>query len=92
MHLIIIKLRVYFGINYGTSSYTLQGKDDVTSEPLCQREDDKPEVVRKRLQDYAMKTEPVVQFYREIGILKEFHGNTTNEMWPAIRNYVAQYC
>lgn len=72
--------------------FCLQGKDDVTGEPLYQREDDKPEVVQKRLQDYVTKTEPVVQFYREIGVLREFHGNTTNEMWPAIRNCVAQYC
>lgn len=68
-----------------------QGKDDVTGEPLSQREDDKPEVVQKRLQDYATKTEPVVRFYREIGILKDFHGNTTDEMWPEIRKCIAQY-
>ncbi|KYM89087.1 PREDICTED: GTP:AMP phosphotransferase AK3, mitochondrial [Atta cephalotes] len=81
--------RVY---NIGFNDPRVPGKDDITGELLCQREDDKPEVVQKRLQDYAMKTEPVLQFYREIGILREFHGNTTNEMWPAIRNCVAQYC
>ncbi|XP_024893918.1 GTP:AMP phosphotransferase AK3, mitochondrial-like [Temnothorax curvispinosus] len=81
--------RVY---NIGFNDPRVPGKDDVTGEPLCQREDDKPEVVQKRLQDYATKTEPVVQFYREIGILREFRGNATNEMWPAIRNCVAQYC
>lgn len=81
--------RVY---NIGFNDPRVPGKDDVTSEPLCQREDDRPEVVQKRLQDYATKTEPVVQFFREIGVLREFHGNTTNEMWPTIRNCVAQYC
>ncbi|KYN41428.1 GTP:AMP phosphotransferase, mitochondrial [Trachymyrmex septentrionalis] len=81
--------RVY---NIGFNDPRVSGKDDVTGEPLCQREDDKPEVVQKRLQDYATKTEPVLQFYREIGIVREFHGNTTNEMWPAIRNCVTQYC
>jgi nucleoside-triphosphate--adenylate kinase len=68
-----------------------QGKDDVTGEPLVQREDDKPEVMQRRLQEYIMKTEPVIQFYREIGILKEFHGNTTDEMWPAIKSHISQY-
>jgi adenylate kinase family enzyme len=58
---------------------------------LSQREDDKPEVVQKRLQDYAIKTEPVVRFYREIGVLRDFRGNTTDEMWPAIRDCVAQH-
>ncbi|EFN65143.1 GTP:AMP phosphotransferase mitochondrial [Camponotus floridanus] len=80
--------RVY---NIGFNDPRVPGKDDVTGEPLSQREDDKPEVVQKRLQDYATKTEPVVQFYRDIGVLKDFHGNTTNEMWPKIRNCIAQY-
>ncbi|XP_012535296.2 GTP:AMP phosphotransferase AK3, mitochondrial isoform X1 [Monomorium pharaonis] len=81
--------RVY---NIGFNDPRVPGKDDVTGEPLSQRKDDKLEVVQKRLQDYAIKTEPVVQFYREIGILREFRGNTTNEMWPTIRDCVAQYC
>ncbi|EFN84088.1 GTP:AMP phosphotransferase mitochondrial [Harpegnathos saltator] len=80
--------RVY---NIGFNDPRVPGKDDVTGEPLSQREDDKPEVVQKRLQDYATKTEPVVQFYRDIRILKEFRGNTTNEMWPAIKDFVAQH-
>ncbi|KAM0728087.1 GTP:AMP phosphotransferase AK3, mitochondrial [Formica fusca] len=80
--------RVY---NIGFNDPRVPGKDDVTGEPLSQREDDKPEVVQRRLQDYATKTEPVVRFYREIGILKDFHGNTTDEMWPEIRKCIAQY-
>lgn len=80
--------RIY---NIGFNDPRVPGKDDVTGEPLTQREDDKPEVVQRRLQDYATKTEPVVRFYREIGILKDFYGNTTDEMWPKIRNFIAQY-
>ncbi|XP_014471647.1 PREDICTED: GTP:AMP phosphotransferase AK3, mitochondrial [Dinoponera quadriceps] len=80
--------RVY---NIGFNDPRVPGKDDVTGEPLSQREDDKPEVVQKRLQDYTTKTEPVVQFYRDIGILREFRGNTTNEMWPVIKDFVAQH-
>lgn len=68
----------------------LQGKDDITGEPLSQRPDDKLEVVQKRLQDYSIKTEPVIQFYRNIGILQDFCGNSTNEIWPLIKNCVAQ--
>lgn len=63
----------------------------MTGEPLTQREDDKPEVVLKRLQDYATKTELVIRFYREIGMLRDFRGNTTDEMWPTIKSCVAQY-
>jgi len=39
------------------------GKDDVTGEPLIQREDDKEDTVRKRLQVYQSQTRPLVQYY-----------------------------
>ncbi|MFO7787280.1 MAG: adenylate kinase [Halospina sp.] len=42
------------------------GKDDETGEPLIQREDDKEETVRKRLQVYREETEPLVKFYQEL--------------------------
>lgn len=37
--------------------------DDVTSEPLIQREDDKEETVRKRLEVYSAQTRPLVNYY-----------------------------
>ncbi len=42
-----------------------EGKDDVTGEPLIQRDDDKEETVRKRLEVYHEQTEPLVEFYRK---------------------------
>ncbi len=45
---------------------------DVT--PLVQREDDKPENVRKRLQEYGTKTEPLKRFDRERGLVAEIEG------------------
>ncbi len=39
------------------------GKDDVTGEPLIQREDDKEDTVRKRLQVYQSQTRPLVEYY-----------------------------
>jgi adenylate kinase len=39
------------------------GQDDVTGEPLVQREDDKEETVRKRLQVYEQQTRPLVAYY-----------------------------
>lgn len=42
------------------------GKDDATGEPLIQREDDKEETVRKRLQVYHEQTEPLVGFYKNL--------------------------
>jgi adenylate kinase len=39
------------------------GKDDVTGEDLIQRDDDKEETVRKRLQVYDAQTRPLVDYY-----------------------------
>jgi|UniRef100_UPI00404894EF adenylate kinase len=39
------------------------GKDDVTGEDLIQRDDDKEETVRKRLQVYNDQTRPLVDYY-----------------------------
>ncbi|MDB5826479.1 MAG: adenylate kinase, partial [Variovorax sp.] len=39
------------------------GHDDVTGEELIQREDDKEETVRKRLDVYSEQTRPLVDYY-----------------------------
>lgn len=39
------------------------GIDDVTGEPLIQRDDDKEETVKKRLEVYAAQTRPLVDYY-----------------------------
>jgi adenylate kinase len=41
----------------------VEGLDDVTGEPLIQREDDKEETVRKRLEVYSAQTRPLVDYY-----------------------------
>ncbi|KUJ72537.1 adenylate kinase [Thiomicrospira sp. WB1] len=40
------------------------GKDDETGEPLIQRDDDKPEVVKDRLSVYHEQTAPLVDYYQ----------------------------
>jgi adenylate kinase len=42
----------------------VEGKDDVTGEPLIQRDDDKEETVRKRLEVYHDQTEPLIGYYK----------------------------
>ena len=42
------------------------GKDDLTGEDLIQRDDDKEETVRKRLQVYHTQTKPLVDFYQKL--------------------------
>jgi adenylate kinase len=42
-----------------------EGKDDVTGEPLIQRDDDKEETVKKRLEVYHDQTEPLIGYYKK---------------------------
>ena len=44
--------------------YLYQGVDDVTGETLIQRDDDKPETVKARLNAYQHQVEPLLQYYR----------------------------
>jgi adenylate kinase len=43
----------------------VEGKDDVTGEDLIQREDDKEETVKKRLDVYSAQTRPLVAYYSD---------------------------
>jgi adenylate kinase len=51
-----------------------EGVCDVCGEQLEIRDDDKPEVVRHRLGTYHDKTEPLVAYYEERGILNRVDG------------------
>ena len=42
-----------------------EGRDDVTGEPLIQRDDDMEETVRRRLEIYHSQTQPLIEFYRQ---------------------------
>lgn len=66
------------------TSFLFQGKDDITGESLIQRDDDKPEAVRQRLQTYAANIKPILEFYEKLGVLKIFKGKFTNEIWPHV--------
>ena len=52
-----------------------EGVCDLDGGDLYQREDDKPETVYQRLAVYMRQTSPLIDFYRERGILKEIDGN-----------------
>lgn len=41
----------------------IEGKDDVTGEPLIQRDDDKEETVKKRIDVYHKQTKPLIEYY-----------------------------
>jgi adenylate kinase len=51
-----------------------EGRCDVDGSRLVQRDDDKPEVVEKRLEVYHDETEPLVAYYDERGLLRRIDG------------------
>lgn len=51
-----------------------EGVCDSCGEPLVIREDDKPEVVRSRLETYHKVTEPLIGYYQKQGKLKSIDG------------------
>jgi adenylate kinase len=48
--------------------------DDIDGTQLYQREDDKPETVRRRIDVYNEQTAPLIDYYRNKGLLAEIDG------------------
>jgi len=51
-----------------------EGVCDIDGLKLIQRDDDKPETIRNRLETYREKTAPLIDFYDERELLKRFDG------------------
>jgi len=67
-----------------------EGVCDQDGSRLIQREDDKPETVKKRLDIYRQQTEPLAEHYEKIGILRRFDGaRPPTEVHDHIRAAVA---
>jgi adenylate kinase len=52
-----------------------EGVCDVCGGELIVRDDDKPDVLRHRLEEYRNKTEPLVDYYKQQGILRRVDGS-----------------
>jgi adenylate kinase len=52
----------------------VEGVCDIDGSPLLVRDDDKPDVIRKRLATYHEKTEPLVTYYDDRGVLRRVDG------------------
>jgi adenylate kinase len=55
------------------------GVCDADGTALVQREDDKPETVRKRIEEYLKNTAPLIDYYRERHLLVEIDGTQSIE-------------
>jgi adenylate kinase len=60
--------------NYTVSAPRQCGVCDLDGGELYQREDDRPDVVSERIKVYLKDTVPVVEYFREHGILREIDG------------------
>ncbi|MEX0599971.1 MAG: adenylate kinase [Rhodothermales bacterium] len=64
---------------------------DVDPELIIQRDDDKPEFIRNRLDVYREETEPVAVYYRERGLLLEIDGvGAIEEVYARIEDVLPQ--
>jgi adenylate kinase len=67
-----------------------EGVCDQDGSRLIQRDDDKPEVVRKRLSVYHDQTEPLIEWYEDKGLLHRFDGTRSpDEVHDRIRATLA---
>ena len=64
------------------------GKDDVTGEPLIQRPDDTFEAIQERLALYNESTRPLIDYYKEKGVLETFIGTESNVIYPILKEFV----
>jgi nucleoside-triphosphate--adenylate kinase len=67
------------------------GLDDVTNEPLVQRDDDKPEAVRTRLAAYDKMTVPLVEWYQSRHrTIQTFTGTESDVIYPQVKTWLEE--
>ena len=67
-----------------------EGVCDIDGSRLVVRDDDKPEVIRHRLEEYHAKTEPLVDYYEGKGLLRKVEGSLSpDEVSDRIRALLA---
>lgn len=58
---------------------------------LVQRDDDKPETVQKRLEVYHAQTKPLIQYYKDQGVLRQVDGTKNmNQVFEDIINIISE--
>jgi adenylate kinase len=62
----------------------VEGKDDVTGERLTRRDDDDPEIWKKRLQQFEKTSMPLLEHYDQRGLLWTVTGNSSDEISPKV--------
>lgn len=73
--------RVY---NTGFNAPKVPGKDDVTGEPLTQRQDDSIDTWKQRLQKFEETSKDLLEHYDRQGCLWRVEGNSSDEISPKL--------
>ena len=73
--------RVY---NTGFNKPQVEGRDDITGEPLTKREDDNDETWKARLKKFEDTSEPLLEHYVKKGVLWKVEGNSSDEISPKL--------
>ena len=70
-----------------------EGFDDITGEALIQREDDSPEVIKKRLSVYYNETEPLLEFYKnkKLKFIEIDASKSVDEVANSIRHSISSW-
>ncbi len=53
----------------------VEGKCDFDGAELLQRKDDREDVIRQRMDAYVKQTQPLIEYYRAAGVLKDVNGS-----------------
>lgn len=81
------KCGAVYHVKYNPSK--VEGVCDLCGGTLVQRDDDKEEVVRKRLEVYRKQTQPLVEFYQERGIIYKLDaGKGVEELFEEVKGLV----
>ena len=68
----------------------VENKDDETGEDLIQRPDDKEEAIVNRLEVYTAQTEPLIEYYRGKGLLKDIDASVKpSEVFELLKTTLA---
>ena len=60
-------------------------KDDITGEPLIQRDDDKEEVIKKRLETFHTNNGPIINYYENSKIVHKINGKgKIQDIWQDV--------
>ncbi|KAI4158387.1 MAG: hypothetical protein LQ342_007473 [Letrouitia transgressa] len=73
--------RVY---NTGFNAPKVEGKDDITGEPLTKRADDDEATWKQRLKKFDETSEPLLEHYERQGVLWTVQGNSSDEITPKL--------